>query len=71
MTSCTEAEAHLDLEQIEKITSNEVEIVKMPQLNPYKSTRPERNIACDDEDPIMYKNQYFTILRKPQDLIEI
>lgn len=71
ITANTEMEAFLDLEQVEKITSNEIEVIKMPQVNPYKSTRPERNISLDDEDPIMHKNQFFFILRKPQDLIAL
>lgn len=71
VTASTESDIFMDLERIEKITSNEIEIIQMPELNPYASTRPERNIANDDEAPIMFRNQYFFIIRKPRDLIEL
>lgn len=71
VTSLTKNESLLDLERIEKVASNDVNILQMPKLNPYASTRPERNFASDDNAPIMFKNQYLFIVRRPRDLIDL
>lgn len=70
VTSATENESILDLQRIEKISGNDMKVVQAPKLNPYSSTRPERNFATDDVEPIMFKNQFYFIVQKPQDLIQ-
>jgi len=71
ITSTTENECYLDLDRIKKFTNNEIEILIPPIKNPYASTRPERNFASDDEDPIMFKNNYLFVIAKTQDLIDL
>lgn len=71
VTSMTENEAFLDLEMFEKVTGNDIHVLEMPRLNPYASTKPERNFASDDNVPIMFKNQFYFLIRKPRDLIEL
>lgn len=69
ITSCTESESLLDLETVEKLSKNDIKIIQMPQKNPYASTRPERNFTTNE--PIMFKNQFYFIIRRPKDLIEL
>lgn len=70
VTSCTENAALLDIARIEKLNENDVEILKLPKLNPFFSTQPERNFR-DDFEPITFKNHYFFIFQKVKDLIEL
>lgn len=70
VTSTTENECYLDLKRIKKITNDDVEILVPPLKNPYASTRPERNFATDEEDAIMFRNNYLFVVEKTQDLIE-
>ena len=67
----TENECYLDLSRIKKITNDEIEILIPPLKNPYASTRPERNFASDDQDAIMFKNNYLFVIVKSQDLIDL
>lgn len=71
VTSCTENESLLDLQTVEKVTASDIDILQMTRLNPFSSTRPERNFASDDTAPIMFKNQFYFVVRRPRDLIEL
>lgn len=70
VTSVTENESILDLQRIQKLVVNDV-VTMSPKLNPYSSTRPERNFATDDVEPIMFKNHFYFIVQQPRDLIEL
>lgn len=72
ITATTENECYLDLNRIKRVTNNEIEILIPPLKNPYASRRPERNFASEDnEDPIMFKNNYLFVISKAQDLIDL
>lgn len=71
VTAVTENESILDLQRIEKIAESDTVVAQPPKLNPYASTRPERNFATDDVEPIMFKNQFYFIVQQPRDLIEL
>lgn len=71
ITACTEKEATLDLEKIQKLSGEELKIIQTSEFNPYFSTSPERNFTSDDIEPIMFKNQFYFIVQGPRNLIEL
>lgn len=70
ITAATENECYLDLKRIKQITNDDFVILLPPLKNPYACTRPERNFASDDDDPVMFKNNFLFVVGKTQDLIE-
>lgn len=71
VTSGTAKESFADLEKVEKFASNDLEIVQTPQQNPFASTLLTRNFTVDMTEPIMFKNQFYFIVRRPKDLINL
>lgn len=69
ITSCTEKESILDFQKIEKL-AGDVEIIVKPQKNPYASTKPERNFYLVETEHVMFKNQFYFIVRGQPDLIK-
>ncbi|KAK2718309.1 hypothetical protein QYM36_005573 [Artemia franciscana] len=61
LTAYTSEEAPKDVERVMRTVKAEV-LVK-PQRNPYRSYKPCRNFINEDSIPVMYKNNYFSILR--------
>lgn len=64
LTAYTAAEAPLDLKRLQEVSRDPVEILMPPQKNPYRSSRPCRNFLSEEESPIIFKNQYITVVRK-------
>lgn len=63
LTAYTAREAPLDLKRLQD-REKSVEVLLPPQRNPYRSTRPCRNFVSEDESPVIFKNQYITVVRK-------
>ncbi|XP_012280688.1 uncharacterized protein LOC105699874 [Orussus abietinus] len=61
VTSYTEFEIPRDIERIKSISS--VDVILEPQRNPFASLKPDRNFVSDDSAPLMYKNQYISIIK--------
>ena len=53
----------MDLQRM-KENVDELEVLLQPQKNPYRSLRPWRNFVSEDESPIIFKNQFITVVRK-------
>ncbi|KAI9557473.1 hypothetical protein GHT06_017301 [Daphnia sinensis] len=64
LTAYTAAEAPLDLKRLQDVSREPLEILMPPQKNPYRSSRPCRNFVSEEESPIIFKNQYITVVRK-------
>ena len=64
LTAYTAAEAPLDLKRLQDASKEPLEILLSPQKNPYRSSRPCRNFVSEEESPIIFKNQYITVVRK-------
>lgn len=71
VTSCSRQESILEFKRVEEIAMNDIKVLQTPIHNPYASTQPERYFSPDDEEPITFKNQFYFIVRKVQDLIEL
>lgn len=71
VTSCKHHESTLDFRRVREIVPNDILVLQTPTLNPYASTQPERYFSADDAEPITFKNQFYFIVRKVQDLIEL
>lgn len=63
LTAYTAAEAPLDLQRM-KENIDELEVLLQPQKNPYRSLRPWRNFVSEEESPVIFKNQFITVVRK-------
>lgn len=71
VTSCTHEESLMDFLFLQRIAGNDAEVIETTKLNPFASTRPERNFTTEDHEPIIFKNQFYFILKSPQDLIQL
>lgn len=70
MTAYTAAEAPLDLQRMKENVGDDLEVLLQPQKNPYRSLRPWRNFVSEEESPIIFKNQFITVVRKVPQKIE-
>lgn len=64
LTAYTAAEAPLDLKRLQEASRESLEVLMPPQKNPYRSSRPCRNFVSEEESPIIFKNQYITVVRQ-------
>ena len=63
LTAYTAAEAPLDLKRLQRLSKDPVEVLLPAQKNPYRSTRPCKNFVSEEESPLIFKNQYITVVR--------
>lgn len=72
VTSRTHLESTSEFKKVNEIVTKDLEVFQEPKTNPYAETQPERNFSADDDDdPIIFKNQFYFIVRKLQDLIQL
>jgi len=63
LTAYTAAEAPLDLKRLQQESKHPVQVLLPSQKNPYRSTRPCKNFVSEEESPLIFKNQYITVVR--------
>ncbi|CAG9568573.1 unnamed protein product [Danaus chrysippus] len=61
ITSSTLDELKQDLGHIKEI-STAFDVISNPICNPFASIRPDRNFITDDENPLVFKNNFYSIL---------
>ena len=61
ITAYTEKEIPQDIARIKSV--NDVQIILEPQKNPFAALKPDRNFVSDDTVPLMYKNNFVTIIK--------
>ena len=65
LTAYTAEEAPMDLERLQQACPDPLQVLLPPEKNPYRSFRPCRNFVSESESPLMFKNQYVTVVRRP------
>lgn len=70
LTAYTAVEAPLDLKRLQDACQGPLEILLPPQKNPYRSSRPCRNFVSEEESPVIFKNQYITVVRKRNEQLQ-
>ncbi|XP_043477374.1 uncharacterized protein LOC122508219 [Leptopilina heterotoma] len=61
ITAYTEKEIPQDIATIKSLCN--VQVIMEPQKNPFASLKPDRNFVSDDTAPLMYKNQFLSIIK--------
>lgn len=69
VTSLSEEESSRNLLKIELTAESPMENIQTSKINPYSSLKPQRNFSADIIDPIIFRNQYYFIVRKYQELV--
>jgi len=63
LTAYTAAEAPLDLKRLQQQSKHPLQVLLPSQKNPYRSTRPCKNFVSEEESPLIFKNQYITVVK--------
>ncbi|XP_037955530.1 uncharacterized protein LOC119685343 [Teleopsis dalmanni] len=58
VTSYTAYESPLDMKQILQDSGRCLNIILPPTINPFASTKPERNFISEEDAPLIFKNYY-------------
>lgn len=61
ITAYTEREIPQDIATIKSLSN--IQVIMEPQKNPFASLKPDRNFVSDDAAPLMYKNQFLSIIK--------
>ncbi|XP_068624189.1 enolase-phosphatase E1-like [Battus philenor] len=62
LTSHSLEELTRDLASIDSCSEASYKVLIGPKLNPFGSVRPDRNFVTDDETPLVFKNNSFSLL---------